>query len=140
MRAAAPLWWPPWLAPWRGLGEPIAATARAGGDLPAALNAFGLAPRCFVPQAKLPEIGQIIDTGNGTHLAFEDALGAEAALATYEPIEYRSQPDEYGDCHFIQWDGIRGGWMVLKDGTSWATEENFDTPEAAATWAKENLK
>lgn len=61
------------------------------------------------------------------------------ALADYEPIEYRSKPDADGDCHFIQWDGIKGGWMVLSDGVTWATQETFPTPEAAAKWASENL-
>ena len=41
--------------PWCPLGEPIAADALARGDLPAALNAAGLAPVRFVPQAELPE-------------------------------------------------------------------------------------
>lgn len=48
-------WSEPWLAPWRWLGEPIAAEALAGGDLPAALNAVALAPLRFVPQAELPD-------------------------------------------------------------------------------------
>lgn len=64
---------------------------------------------------------------------------ASAPLADYEPIEYRSKPDANGDCHFIQWDGMKGGWMVLEDATTWATRETFLTPEAAAAWAKKNL-
>lgn len=48
-------WSAPWFAPWRVPGEAIAAVALGSGDLPAALNAFQLAPRRFVPQAELPE-------------------------------------------------------------------------------------
>lgn len=66
-------------------------------------------------------------------------VAAPSALASWEPIEYRSQPDANGDCDFIQWDGIKGGWMVLSDAVTWATPEVFPTPEAAAEWvAKEN--
>lgn len=57
------------------------------------------------------------------------------ALADYEPIEYRSKPDANGDCHFIQWDGFKGGWMVLEDAITWVAQETFPTPEAAAKWA-----
>lgn len=47
--------WPrPWLTPWRTPGERLALAAQSSGDLPATLNAAGLAPVRFVPQAELP--------------------------------------------------------------------------------------
>ncbi len=52
--SAAIDWSAPWLAPWCVPGRAIANAARAGGDLPAALNAARLAPRRFIPQAELP--------------------------------------------------------------------------------------
>jgi hypothetical protein len=64
----------------------------------------------------------------------ESCLVAVDPLASWEPIEYRSQPDANGDCDFIQWDGGMGGWMVLDDFPSWVTKEVFPTPEAAAEW------
>ena len=48
-------WSRPWFEPWRMLGEPVAGAALAGADLPGALNAAGLAPVRFIPQADLPE-------------------------------------------------------------------------------------
>ena len=48
-------WSAPWLGPWRQPGQAIADAARAGGGLPAALNAARLAPRRFIAQAELPE-------------------------------------------------------------------------------------
>lgn len=68
-------WSEPWLAPWRGPGEPIAADALAGGDLPAALNAVALAPRRFVPQAELPE-----------GVAYEAHIFATGAVPTREGL------------------------------------------------------
>jgi len=47
-------WMRPWLAPWRDPGERLALTAQGGDGQPAALNAVGLAPVRFVPQAELP--------------------------------------------------------------------------------------
>jgi Protein of unknown function (DUF3025) len=47
-------WSAPWLAPWRKLGEPVAAQVAQGLSCAQALNQTGLAPRSFVPQAALP--------------------------------------------------------------------------------------
>ena len=47
-------WSAPWLADWRGLGEPIAQQVCAGMPQPDALNAAAHAPVRFVPQAHLP--------------------------------------------------------------------------------------
>lgn len=56
--AAHPLagidWSRPWLTPWRTPGECLGVTDQGYGDLPAALNAAGLAPVRFIPQAELP--------------------------------------------------------------------------------------
>ncbi|MEN9384698.1 MAG: hypothetical protein RL323_1841 [Pseudomonadota bacterium] len=48
-------WSQPWLQPLRNLGEGLAQAALARQNLPAALNACGLAAVQFVPQAELPE-------------------------------------------------------------------------------------
>lgn len=48
-------WHAPWLAPWRGAGEPVAKAVAGGMHLPDALNAAQLAcPVRFVPQSDLP--------------------------------------------------------------------------------------
>jgi Protein of unknown function (DUF3025) len=48
-------WHAPWLAPWRGAGEPVARAVAGGMRLPDALNAAQLAcPVRFVPQSDLP--------------------------------------------------------------------------------------
>ena len=47
-------WSAPWLANWRALGEPLAASIAAGQPQPQALTAAGHAPVTFVPQADLP--------------------------------------------------------------------------------------
>lgn len=48
--------WPPmWMDPWRVPGQVLAEAAQASGDLPGTLNAAGLTPVRFVPQADLPE-------------------------------------------------------------------------------------
>lgn len=83
------------------------------------------------------EDGQQVYIMDGAAYFFpEDTLVAVDPLASWEPIEYRSQPDANGDCDFIQWDGVVGGWVA--DGYSNAPR-TFPTPEAAAEWvAKEN--
>lgn len=50
-------WHAPWLAPWRGIGEPVAQQALAGAALPDALNMASAPQACpvrFVPQLALP--------------------------------------------------------------------------------------
>lgn len=47
-------WAQPWFAPWRALGEPVAAAIRAGAPLHDALDHGGPAPVRFVPQQALP--------------------------------------------------------------------------------------
>ena len=60
-------WAAPWLAPWRGVGAEVAARVDAGLSVAQALNAAGLAPVRFVPQAELPAGSayeqHIFDTG-----------------------------------------------------------------------------
>lgn len=68
-------WSAPWLAGWRGLGEPVAARIAAGVLQPQALNEAGLAPVRFVPQAQLPE-GQ----------AYEDYIFATGQVPTREGL------------------------------------------------------
>lgn len=51
---AAVDWSRPWLASWRGVGEPVGAQVEAGVPLHTALNAAGPAPVRFVPQQALP--------------------------------------------------------------------------------------
>jgi hypothetical protein len=46
-------WGQPWLAPWRGAGEPVAAQVAAGTPLHTALNRAGPAPVQFVAQKEL---------------------------------------------------------------------------------------
>ena len=52
-------WDQPWLAPWRGVGQPVWECWRRRGPAPGALaealNASGLAPVRFVPQSALPD-------------------------------------------------------------------------------------
>ena len=47
-------WSAPWLAPWCGVGQGLAAQVEAGHTVAQALNAAGLAPVRFIPQAELP--------------------------------------------------------------------------------------
>ena len=47
-------WSAPWYAPWRAVGEPLAAAWDAGTPLPEALDTAGPAPVRFVPAAALP--------------------------------------------------------------------------------------
>lgn len=47
-------WSAPWLTPWRGVGQGLAAQVEAGHTVAQALNAAGLAPVRFIPQAELP--------------------------------------------------------------------------------------
>ncbi len=68
-------WSAPWLADWRGLGEPVAQKIAEGGLQPQSLNEVGLAPVRFVPQAELPE-GQ----------AYEDFIFATAQVPTREGL------------------------------------------------------
>ncbi len=68
-------WDAPWLADWRAVGEPIARQVAAGMPQPEALNAAGLAPVRFVPQADLPE-GQ----------AYEDFIFATGQVPTREGL------------------------------------------------------
>ncbi len=68
-------WSAPWLADWRGRGEPIARQVAAGVAQPEALNAAGAAPVRFVPQADLPE-GQ----------AYEAFIAATAQVPTREGL------------------------------------------------------
>lgn len=68
-------WDAPWLADWRAVGEPLAYRVSTGCPQPEALNAAGLAPVCFVPQADLPE-GQ----------AYEDFIFAKALVPTREGL------------------------------------------------------
>lgn len=50
-------WSAPWLAPWRGLGQPIARQVQGGGAVHEALQsaARGAVPMLFAPQAALPD-------------------------------------------------------------------------------------
>ena len=48
-------WQAPWLAPYRDIGQPLAQQVIDGQSCSAALNAAGLAPVRFVPQAELSE-------------------------------------------------------------------------------------
>ena len=68
-------WDAPWLADWRGVGEPIARQVAAGMPQPEALNAACRAPVRFVPQADLPE-GQ----------AYEDFIFAAGQVPTREGL------------------------------------------------------
>lgn len=68
-------WDAPWLADWRAVGELIARQVAAGMPQPEALNAAGLAPVRFVPQADLPE-GQ----------AYEDFIFATGQVPTREGL------------------------------------------------------
>ena len=68
-------WAAPWLADWRAIGEPIALQVAAGRPQHEALNAAGLAPVRFVPQADLPE-GQ----------AYEDFIFATGQVPTREGL------------------------------------------------------
>ena len=47
-------WAAPWLRPWRGVGQGAAQAVAAGQTVAQALNAGGMAPVRFVPQAALP--------------------------------------------------------------------------------------
>lgn len=68
-------WDAPWLADWRAVGEPLAQRVSAGCPQPQALQAAGLAPVDFVPQADLPE-GQ----------AYEDFIFATGRVPTREGL------------------------------------------------------
>jgi len=47
-------WDAPWLSVWRNPGEAVAGQVAAGLSVAQALNATGLAPKRFIPQAELP--------------------------------------------------------------------------------------
>ncbi len=68
-------WSAPWLADWRGAGEPIAQRVVAGCPQPQALNDAGLAPVAFVPQTDLPEAQ-----------AYEDFIFATSQVPTREGL------------------------------------------------------
>lgn len=68
-------WSRPWFESWRMLGEPVAGAALAGADLPGALNAAGLAPVRFIPQADLPD-----------GLAYESHIYATCSVPTREGL------------------------------------------------------
>jgi len=68
-------WSAPWLADWRALGEPIAQQVVAGRPQPEALNAAGLSPVRFVPQAELP-----------AGMAYEAFIGETRQVPTREGL------------------------------------------------------
>ncbi len=68
-------WSAPWLADWRGVGEPIAQQVVAGTPQPQALSAAQRAPVRFVPQADLP-----------AGMAYEAFIGETARVPTREGL------------------------------------------------------
>lgn len=68
-------WTAPWLADWRGLGEPLAQRIVAGEPQPKALNDAGCAPVRFVPQSDLP-VG----------MAYEAFIGRTGQVPTREGL------------------------------------------------------
>jgi hypothetical protein len=83
-------WAAPWLMPWRGLGEGLAAQVNGGLSVAQALNAAGHAPVQFVPQAELPAgtayEQHIFDTGrvptrDGLHDFFNGLCWQQFPLA-----------------------------------------------------------
>ena len=60
-------WSPPWLTPWRSVGESLALQVEAGLTVAQALNGPGTAPVRFIPQSELPAGSayeqHIFDTG-----------------------------------------------------------------------------
>ena len=68
-------WSAPWLSDWRAVGESIAQQVAKGRPQPEALNAAGLSPVRFVPQAELP-----------AGIAYEAFIGETRQVPTREGL------------------------------------------------------